>query len=465
MNPSRLRKVFAHTLRASLTAPLVLAGCEVRPSPVEAAQPPVKKAPTTNTPGINLSGYNPIECGELGLSVKGLSPEQPTDLVQLWRLSEYGPRRSTNDGSRRTQISSTGEACATATDRPACETALARLTPEQSFRKTCEHLCVSYYLATTRGDEVTAHTTLAALKGYLGRIDTPQEAVLLAFAHNIDLPCGEKQHGGVKPLPSGGYSVVGTQGHTCGANTKVEQVVLEVSPSGDVREAQRLLLAKGDPHCAIGRRPEGMHASEPVNCDGALGRYYAEAAHLEAASIRSFLRLYEELSLHGAEAALLDAALSSAADEVMHTEASTHLARRFGATPPSLHVEERTPRSLFELALENVVEGCTRETYGALMAQHQALHAQDAEIRAVMAGIAEDETRHAELSWAVDHWAQTRLNDTERATLHEARRQAVHTLREEMTRPQDERLITQAGLPSPEVAAGYLSSLEHELWA
>ncbi|MET0404537.1 MAG: ferritin-like domain-containing protein, partial [Cystobacter sp.] len=85
--------------------------------------------------------------------------------------------------------------------------------------------------------------------------------------------------------------------------------------------------------------------------------------------------------------------------------------------------------------------------------------------RAVMAGIAEDETRHAELSWAVDRWAQARLTDAERATLREARRQAVRTLREEMTRPPDERLITQAGLPSPEVAAGYLASLERELWA
>ncbi|WP_211241606.1 hypothetical protein [Cystobacter fuscus] len=82
-----------------------------------------------------------------------------------------------------------------------------------------------------------------------------------------------------------------------------------------------------------------------------------------------------------------------------------------------------------------------------------------------MARIAEDETRHAELSWAIDDWAHERLSDTEHATLREARRRAVETLRAELTQPLDAELIAQAGMPPPEVAAALLTSLERELWA
>ncbi|EPX59705.1 putative lipoprotein [Cystobacter fuscus DSM 2262] len=265
--------------------------------------------------------------------------------------------------------------------------------------------------------------------------------------------------------PDGTFNVVGNQGDTCGPGTQLDQVVLKVSPSGDVTEETRTLLRKGNPNCVTGRRPDGLHAAASVDCDSALGRHFAQAAHLEAASIQAFLRLREELAQHGADESLRAAALASALDEVMHTDVSTRLARRFGATPPRLQVEARPPRSLFEVALENIVEGCTRETYGALVAHYQALHARDEEIRGVMARIAEDETRHAELSWAIDRWAHERLSDAERATLREARQRAVETLREELASAPDAQLIDAAGIPPPEVAASMLASLERELWA
>jgi hypothetical protein len=48
------------------------------------------------------------------------------------------------------------------------------------------------------------------------------------------------------------------------------------------------------------------------------------------------------------------------------------------------------------------------ETYGASLAHHQALCARDPQVRAVMTAIAEDETRHAALSWQVAHWLELR---------------------------------------------------------
>ncbi|WNG13726.1 ferritin-like domain-containing protein [Cystobacter fuscus] len=464
MHSPRLRLLFARTLRASLASPLVLTGCGiVEPPPTPPIENPTQcgEAHQEQCPGVDLRGYAPPICDQNALAVSGLSPAVSPDVVQL-RVA--GTRDHSGMFPERV-VSTSGTACATASNPPACQSALDQLSANQGFHSRCEMVCSAYYLATTRGDEVAAHTSLEALKSFLGPIDTAQEAVLLAFGQGLNVSCGKLTFGAVKANPDGTFNVLGTEGSTCGQGTRLDQVVLKVSRSGELTEVDRALLQKGDPNCIVGRRPDGLHAAASVDCDSALGRHFAHAAHMEAASIQAFLRLREELAEHGSDESLRTAALASALDEVMHTDVSTRLAHRFGATPPRLQVETLPPRSLFEMALENIVEGCTRETYGALVAHYQALHARDEEIRGVMARIAEDETRHAELSWAIDRWAHERLSDAERATLREARQRAVETLREELTHPLDAQLIGEAGLPPPEVAASMLASLERELWA
>ena len=52
-------------------------------------------------------------------------------------------------------------------------------------------------------------------------------------------------------------------------------------------------------------------------------------------------------------------------------------------------------RELEAIAIENAVEGCVRESFGALLATWQAKTAGDARVRAAMKRIARDETRHA----------------------------------------------------------------------
>jgi len=152
-------------------------------------------------------------------------------------------------------------------------------------------------------------------------------------------------------------------------------------------------------------------------------------------------------------------------EEVLHTDVSTRLAHRFGATPRRPEVETLPLRPLLAVALDNAVEGCVRETFGALVAHHQALHARDTEVRSAMTHIAEDETRHAELSWAIDRWAREQLPASERESLREAQREAVATLREEVAAPLDATLLTEAGMPSPQVAVSLVDSLARELWA
>lgn len=156
-------------------------------------------------------------------------------------------------------------------------------------------------------------------------------------------------------------------------------------------EKRNEVIRYGDPNCAVGRRPPGLETDGAVSCDEAVGRFLAEAAHLEAALVPAFERLFEELRRLGAPAALCEGALHAALEEIDHTRRTALLARRFGAEPRGPSVDARPLRTRFKLALDNAVEGCVRESFGALVAHHQAAHANDGQVRAAMVAIAEDD--------------------------------------------------------------------------
>src|SRR5205823_2406284 len=141
-----------------------------------------------------------------------------------------------------------------------------------------------------------------------------------------------------------------------------------------------------------------------------LGEHFARVAHLEAASVHAFVRLGRELDAHGAPKRLLDAAARAARDEIRHARVTARIARRFGASPPPARVRQLAVRSLAAVAIENAVEGCVRETFGALVAKWQADHAGDAEVATAMERIARDESDHAALSWAIAGWSAARLD-------------------------------------------------------
>ena len=222
----------------------------------------------------------------------------------------------------------------------------------------------------------------------------------------------------------------------------------------------------GTGFCGGGRRPPGLLASVVTKYSNPLGALFAEAARLEAASVPAFKLLARELTAHGAPAALIRAARSAARDEVRHTVATAALARRYRARAikPTVAPLPRH-RSLEAIALENAVEGCVRETYGALVALWQTRAAADPVVAAAMAPIARDETRHAELAWKVATWAAPRLSPTARRRVAKARAQAFADLRAEATRPVRAAQVALAGLPTPETAARLLAALESALRA
>jgi hypothetical protein len=176
-----------------------------------------------------------------------------------------------------------------------------------------------------------------------------------------------------------------------------------------------------------GRRPPGLVPSLAI-VGPVLGAYFAEMAQLEAASIDAFRLLRDELAHHRAPRALVRAAERAIRDEVRHTRLTLALARRHGGDFRLPVVEKMPLRTLEAIAVDNAVEGCVRETFGALVATYQSRAAMDPSIRGVMKRIARDETRHAALAHDIDGWIRGRLDRAARARVEAARLAATETL-------------------------------------
>jgi hypothetical protein len=246
---------------------------------------------------------------------------------------------------------------------------------------------------------------------------------------------------------------------------------------GDTREVP--LYAKDCPrmpkqlYCSVttkskgcpveGRRPAGLHGvgGDPY---ASVADYFAIAAHLEAAAVLAFERMGADLARHGAPAVLLARVRRAAREERQHVVVTSALARRFGGEPLPAHTDSVVERSLFDIALENVVEGVVRETYGAAVALFRAQRAEDRVIRRALTGIAADECRHAELSWALHEWIGKRLTKDEQAALEQARLEAIETLRRSLDAEPHDDLARLVGVPSASDAAYLHGRLFDEVW-
>lgn len=172
-------------------------------------------------------------------------------------------------------------------------------------------------------------------------------------------------------------------------------------------QAAPVVLTCNPPLC-LGRLTEGF-VTPP--CASNMGDRFAAMAFLEAVSVHAFDRLERELHAHGASATLLRDARRARRDEQRHTAMMMRLARRNGTEAQLPSAPKPMPvRSLLDVALENAVEGCVRETYGAVIGLIEGETAPEASIRKAMRAVATDECRHADLAWAVHAWAMPQLS-------------------------------------------------------
>lgn len=215
--------------------------------------------------------------------------------------------------------------------------------------------------------------------------------------------------------------------------------------------------------CPGGRRP-AVYAPGALDDVATLeGAFFARLAELEAVSIEAFRGLADELVAHGAGKDLLSRVEAARSDEVRHAALVGELAHEAGCeVPGGHHASPAVPRELAVIALENAVEGCVRETYGALVAMFIARRATTPRVREIFSGIARDEANHAALSWDLHRWLDARLDASSQAAVRAAMLEAARELRREVAHGTSPRSL---GVPGGQEAERLVDELARELWA
>jgi hypothetical protein len=271
------------------------------------------------------------------------------------------------------------------------------------------------------------------------------------------------------PLPKGSppctqyaWPLCGYDGHPlstaeCKAICPEQDAGFSSSPNYCIAEkVSGVRVIQCDYCIATGRRVEGLEGAPDVGETAAS--FFAHCAWLEAASMHAFRRLTRELTAHGAPARLVARSRRAAREEVRHTAITRRIARRYGGEIELPRVPRGSVRALAAIARENAVEGCVRETYGALVAMWQAEKAKDPEVRRALESIAHDEAGHAELAWETMEWLEPRLSPLEQRRVEAARRSAIEELRRELRQEPSEELVKVAGLPNARQALRLLDA-------
>jgi len=176
----------------------------------------------------------------------------------------------------------------------------------------------------------------------------------------------------------------------------------------------RPLLVEGAPTLAsIERDPAwaaGLDLREvPPAIRSLLAARWTRAALDEHASVAAFSKVSLDLMRLGAPPELIDLAHQAARDEIRHATLGFALASAYAGAPvgPGAYPIESVTlvRDLEQLAVEAAVESCMGETLAAMLAVEGAERAEDPTLKGVLAAIAEDEMRHAELGWRILRWA------------------------------------------------------------
>jgi len=203
-----------------------------------------------------------------------------------------------------------------------------------------------------------------------------------------------------------------------------------------------------------GRRPSGVAAAR-VRTTEPLLDHVARIALLEALSVGAFAQLSSDLRRHAPQ--FLPRIARAQQDERRHARRARTLLRALGGSPLRTPRVPRVERTLAEVALDNGIEGCVHETFGAALASIQARRAGSAPLRRFFAAIAGDEIEHAALSWDLHDALGARLRPHVRAQIATSQRRAIESI-EQM--PQlAERLRVTVGAPTVEERRSLLTVL------
>lgn len=214
--------------------------------------------------------------------------------------------------------------------------------------------------------------------------------------------------------------------------------------------------------CAVGRRPAGLGEVEGESCGDAIADALSEMARIEAASVHAFRRLETALARLDAPSPLRARARAAARDEIRHARIVSRLARARGGARKRVCIEQ-TEITTYDLALENAVEGCVKETLGVAYLAHQAEHAKDPELRAMAEQLYEDELAHATLSWDLVAVFDAHLDPAQKQAIRAAQARALEEVVSEAS-SLDPRVRRAFGVPSGPVVARMVHELRATLY-
>jgi hypothetical protein len=246
--------------------------------------------------------------------------------------------------------------------------------------------------------------------------------VVIASMPALAMGCGYQSGTRVVPIAYGqgcADACDANRGHAVRVTACTTALYLDETPDGT-----EVAVCRMDYRVVGGRRPAGLAPIER-ECADDVGAWLSEVARLEAASVPAFTHLARELEAHGAPRALIDDTLRAADDERRHARVMASWRDRYGAPVIDARVEPAPIRSLSQIAIDNAVEGCVGEMWGALVGLHQAHAAGDPSFRADIAQIAEDELSHAHLSLRVHEWMWPLISETDRARVTDAIERAI----------------------------------------
>jgi hypothetical protein len=386
-------------------------------------------------------GFTPLECQSTPKLDK-VTGTPPVDFLES-RSEGHGPL----DGGKGDIIvrETFGVPCKTASDKPHCEAMLDAIShPFTSGCSVPTGYCYTDYLVFTRGDVVGDLVDADAIAKFLAPIDSLDKALFLLAKARGGCTTGYR-------AVDDGFEIAYTTSYTnCNNGDEiVDDIVVKVARDGTITVLDDVKTTIPHPNygCPVARRAHGIVYEAASRFDDAA-TYLAHCAHLESASVASFARLARELCALEAPRALIERVVAAARDERRHGRLLRKIAHARGkgvAKSPRLRLASR---SLVEIAIENAVEGAIRETWGAVVAAHQATFATDLEIRNAFVAIAPDEAGHAELAADVACWLESRLAPDERAQVILARRAAIGALVQEIASPPIASVREPLGLPS-----------------
>lgn len=360
-----------------------------------------------------------------------------------------------------------GTPCATASDKEACAKKIDDLMSNPnsvgwdvriSACGGCDVTTLQDLAVITAGDAVRL-ATLDDLVRAASPIDSRNEAANILMIKGYALDCDENN----ARHDEGGWTFKRTTKSCSGAIDESFHKVLDAD--GQVVDGGTNKVREGDNNCTEGRRPANL-ASTGASWLSSLGWCFSEIAYMEAAAVLAFDVLEGQLRELGAPPALLERAARAKADEVAHAAITERLAHRFGQAPKTPRIDGSADPSaetlLFRFALENAVEGCVREAYGAVVAAYQGSSASDPEVRSAFSKIALDEAEHAELSFDIDAWVMPLLDASERRRIEAAKTQAWIDLAAACDVEPAPEVVRVAGLPTAREARALLAEL---VWA